>query len=54
MSCKCATWDGGQWDCSVSGDRCMFYIPSSKACAERYGEGPDADEVENLDEYIGE
>ncbi len=54
MSCKYATWDGGQWNCSVSGDRCMFYIPSSKACAERYGEGPDADEVENLDEYIGE
>ena len=23
----------------------MFLIPDSKACAERYGEGPDTDEM---------
>jgi hypothetical protein len=44
MSCKCARYDGedGRWQCSVSGDGCMFLIPDSKACAERYGEGPDS------------
>lgn len=29
--------------CSITGDRCMFFVPDSKACAEMYGEGPDAD-----------
>jgi len=44
MSCKCAVptdqWHG--WECTVSGGECMFLSPKSKACAERYGEGPDA------------
>lgn len=49
MSCKCASWDMDEgYKCSVSGDRCMFMIPNSKACAEMYGEGPDAEsEVES-------
>lgn len=48
MSCKCAHPDGeGRYNCDVSGDGCMFFCPDSKACAVIYGEGPDAD---NLDE----
>ena len=45
MSCKCATydWDTGRYDCSVSGSECVFLRPDSKACAELYGEGPDAE-----------
>lgn len=47
MSCKCANFDSDEgWKCSVSGDRCMFMIPDSKTCAEKYGEGPDADHEE--------
>ena len=42
MSCKCANFDSDEgWKCSVSGDRCVYMIPNSKACAEMYGEGPD-------------
>lgn len=50
--CSSATFDPdeGRYYCGVSGDMCMFLVPSSKACAEIYGEGPDAvdtsDEVE--------
>lgn len=46
MSCKCASYDSdtGRYDCYVSGSECMFYIPSSKACAQKYGEGPDVQE----------
>jgi hypothetical protein len=44
MNCKCASYDLEEgWKCSVSGDRCMYFIPDSKTCAEEYGEGPDAD-----------
>lgn len=48
MSCKCASFDSDscRWECSVSGDGCIFIIPSSKACAEIYGEGPDAEQEE--------
>lgn len=48
MACKCATFDPdtGRYDCSVSGSGCMFLIPSSKACAERYEEGPDVKDEE--------
>lgn len=28
--------------CEVSGSGCMFVFPDSKACAEKFGEGPDA------------
>ena len=43
--CSCAKFDvdSGRWSCSVSGDGCMFFLPDSKLCAERYGEGPDAE-----------
>ena len=50
MSCKCASFDEDEgWKCSVSGDRCVYMIPNSKACAEMYGEGPD---VVNEEEYV--
>ena len=44
MSCKAAKFDPdeGRYYCDVSGDQCMYYIPNSKRCAEKYGEGPDA------------
>lgn len=52
MGCKCASFDPdtGRYDCSVSGDWCMYLIPNSKRCAEDYGEGPDAtrEEVEPI------
>lgn len=41
--CKCASFDLDEgWKCSVSGNRCVYIIPDSKACARDYGEGPDA------------
>jgi len=48
MGCKCAEFDpdSGRYKCSVSGDGCIYMIPSSKRCAEEYDEGPDA--VEQL------
>ena len=50
MSCKCSKYDMDEgYKCSVTGDRCVFMIPNSKACAEMYGEGPDASKRE---EYI--
>lgn len=36
----CSAYIGNR--CSVTGDGCMFLIPNSKACAETFGEGPDA------------
>jgi hypothetical protein len=44
MSCKCAyrSDEGHGWGCEVSGSACMFIYPDSKACAEKYGEGPEA------------
>lgn len=46
MSCKCAkvTDEYHGWECEVTGGACMFLFPNSKACAEKYGEGPDAEE----------
>lgn len=56
MGCKCATFDSdtGRYDCSVSGDGCMFLIQNSKACAEKYGEGPDVvtEQQYKEDDYI--
>jgi len=48
MSCKCAKYDSdeGRYYCSVSGDSCMYLIPSSKSCADMFGEGPDIIEQE--------
>jgi hypothetical protein len=34
--------DTNRFTCKVTGDDCMFMRPDSKACAELYGEGPDA------------
>ncbi|KAF5043772.1 hypothetical protein DSECCO2_498820 [anaerobic digester metagenome] len=49
MSCECAKktdeWHG--WECSITEGACMFLIPSSKRCAEMYGEGPEACSEEN-------
>ena len=52
MSCKCATLDEdtGRYECSVSGDQCMYLFPDSKQCAKDYGEGPDA--VDNSDKEM--
>lgn len=46
MSCKCVTFDSDscRWQCEVSGDGCIYFIPDSKRCAEEYGEGPDVEE----------
>ena len=44
MACVCARqtdqWHG--WKCEITDGECMFLFPDSKACAEKYGEGPDA------------
>ena len=53
MSCQCAHFDAdeGRYFCDVSGDQCMFFIPSSKACAKMYGEGPDVGNEESEAEH---
>lgn len=33
------------YGCSITEGACMFIYPDSKACAEKYGEGPDAEEM---------
>lgn len=42
--CKAAyhadEWHG--YGCEITDGACMFLYPNSKACAEQYGEGPDA------------
>lgn len=47
MSCACAKFDSEDciWECSVSGDRCVFFIPNARKCAVKFGEGPLADTV---------
>lgn len=47
MSCKCAkvTDEYHGWECEITEGACMFLFPDSKACAEKYGEGPDAEEI---------
>ena len=32
------------WACSITDGPCMFYVPDAIACAEKYGEGPLAEE----------
>lgn len=51
MACKCAkrTDQYHGWECEITEGACMFLIPNSKACAEIYGEGPDA-AVEEINE----
>ena len=47
MACKAArpTDKYHGWECTITEGACMFLIPDSKACAERCGEGPDADKM---------
>lgn len=52
--CKAAyhtdEWHG--YGCTITGGECIFLYPNSKACAEEYGEGPDAEEYrEELKEF---
>ena len=43
MGCAAAKKnEDGRFTCDVSGDDCMFLFPNSKKCAEKFGEGPDA------------
>ncbi len=46
--CKAAyytdEWHG--YGCEITEGACMFLFPDSKACAEKYGEGPDMDKEE--------
>lgn len=50
--CKCAVaideWHG--WECAITEGPCEFLIPNSKACAEIFGEGPDAESGANENE----
>lgn len=47
MACKAAraTDEYHGWECEITEGACMFLIPDSKACAGKYGEGPDAEEM---------
>lgn len=38
MSCICARLVNYVWKCTITGDACMFIIPSQDACADEYGE----------------
>lgn len=55
MSCKSSQpadqYNG--WKCNITGSTCLFLVPNSKACAEKYNEGPDADpgKCENCREF---
>ncbi len=51
MACKAArpTDEYHGWECEITGEACMFLIPNSKACAEKYREGPDADQGQQAD-----
>lgn len=46
MSCKCAKFDSedGRWQCSITGDGCVYLIPSQKACSEQYVDEKAAEE----------
>ena len=49
MACKCAyrTDEYHGWGCTITDGECLFLVPNSKACAEMYGEGPDAETYDN-------
>ncbi|MEH2957818.1 hypothetical protein [Candidatus Merdisoma sp. JLR.KK006] len=40
-------WHG--YGCGITEGPCEFLFPDSKACAEMYGEGPDAQDDEEID-----
>lgn len=48
VGCSCAkrTDEYHGWECEITGGACAFYIPSSKSCAEMFGEGPDIHTME--------
>lgn len=52
--CRCAyitdEWHG--YGCEITGGECVFLYPNSKACAELYGEGPDAEQLNDSSETI--
>ena len=41
-ACSCAIRKEGydNWQCTASGDECVFWVPDAARCAEEYGEGP--------------
>lgn len=47
MACKAArpTDEYHGWECTITEGARMFLIPNSKACAEQFGEGPDAEDM---------
>ena len=51
MSCTCAErcdeYNG--WRCTITGGECVFWYPSSKLCAEIWGEGPDSEVIDDSD-----
>lgn len=50
MACKAAKFNGEFHECDVTGDRCFWLYPDSKACAEEFGEGPDAMDGGDIEE----
>jgi hypothetical protein len=40
MACRSAHWNGEYHRCDVTGDQCLFMIPSEHACYEMFHEGP--------------
>lgn len=52
MACKCAerTDEFNGWRCSITEGACMYFMPDSKRCAKEYGEGPDAEGVDEDEE----
>lgn len=50
MVCTCSikTDEYHGWECSITEGPCMFFIPNSKACASKYGEGPYDVDVEEV------
>lgn len=56
MACKAArrTDEYHGWECEITEGACMFLCPDSKACAEMYGEGPDANKGAEKPETISE
>lgn len=55
MGCKCAvrTDEYHGWECAITEGPCMYLYPNSRACAEDYGEGPDA-EVDATEDELRE
>lgn len=54
MSCKYAiiTAEYQGWECGMTGGGCMILFPNSKLCAEMFGEGPNAGNLELENEEL--